>query len=1002
MPIDEFLLVPNDMGLSSGNGLLHLPSHNSENSGAISEKGDTATMPKEKNSRNEAFHATDVNTKIACLNCREKKLKCDKVMPSCSRCLKKGIECVYVQHKKTGPKPNSANSRSKKPASDLASRANSTCKNPDKTLGPLDEPKPADNNSELGVSIGQGSSPSCKKKIKVANGQVDPPANVAYDTEYSGKHKQSRNLINGVITSRTGSLQSAQQSPASVNMNSPMQMQYQLQTSLPQLAFDNPNSATTCSTTSTANTTRAAAASPLDVAVSPEMATATTVASLNGTYLKPNQSQIRTHRTGKKEDVRHGQSSASNSISVPSSLPPYRMVAMHKDDYILHRSHNKVPDPVSSVPPQPQVQHHQTKLQYVDNNTRLPLNNIMNPLGLPNNYLLNNNPVVQSNVPSLRNNDNSKFSDIKAIDNNTIPPTHANLKYNTIKAGNLNRNPHAHRFKSNIQQASNIRSGDRDNLLKSQLFLNKDTTPAAIPDSNSSSTFNTSLKNIANKSFEEILGLSKLNLTMQDIDKFHAFYFNSNVRIFKYSISRYYNTFVKEPKQILHYSYMIWTVACFYLNEYEYKVDEMYQAALVQMNDYWESTRDSFHADVLTYLHALCLKSQFEFLSGREMRAALTVSSSIRVTQMYGYDQIDLSPTTLGSPAIFFRSFTLSPEHIQTTNTLLQDDDLDLEIPLVEERRRVLWEVYAIDKWSSLVTGLPCALSVDSLSVIFTKLPSPTTFLPLNNDTEITESENEQNSYYLHEAMQKLDNNQVLLDINSSSSKILLLTISENIIKWCKMFLNLVELQTLKVPSCIHSIRNKVDELVRNFESMHNNLLFFDLTTEPLMNIVITNTLTLLYQSVLIKFSSLFDIQIKEDPKGTTICEEEIALFKDILNEVASMSEKLILRFIKKPNMEIHLKKAPVFIVFINSIKSLFQCIAFIFRFNSIIKIDEERKKSLLDTLNTTASVINSMPGKTPIVEKTKKIINNGQELLDHSPYLLSFFDSFFDSATTY
>lgn len=803
------------------------------------------------------FHG-EVNTKIACLTCREKKLKCDKLLPVCSRCAKKNCPCIYVEHKKTGPKPNSV-FRAKK--HDLSSSSNE--------------------NSET----------------ENANTSIGAPVSA----------RVNETLSPGVNAS------------ASANAN--------------------------------ANANASANAS------------------------------------GKKVAVR------------------WKRV--------------KTTDPYSSVFSQPEHQQQQLHASPSPSQARIPVLNFMNlstntaPTTSPSSHYYGQ-PLVSSNTADLRNthySDRSKLDFPKANNSasrqTTLDSSGDNHNFNDntntsnmINDGNPNdttNNDHGIRHTSINTNKNNINNQARKSHRTSvEAHMNQHTKQKI------SENFNTNLTNLTNKSFEGVIGLPQLNLTMQDVDKFHSFYFNSSTRIFKYSIQRYYNTFVKEPKSILHYSYMIWAMACFYLDEYEYMVEKMYKAALVQMNNYWESNRDSFHSDILTYLHALCLKSQFEFLSGREMRAALTVASSIRLTQMYGYDQIDLSPTTLGSPAIFFRSISLSSEKYESTNTLLQDDNLDPDIPLVEERRRVLWEVFAIDKWSSLVTGLPCALSVDSLSVIFTKLPSPTTFLPLNNDSDMSEPENEQSSFYLHEAMQKLDNNQVLLDINSSSSKILLLTISENIIKWCKMFLNMVELETLKSQSSIDSIRNKVDELVRNFESMHNNLLFFDLTTEPLMNIVITNTSTLLYQSVLIKFGSLFDLQFKEDPTGANIHENEIKLFKDILYEVSAMSEKLVSRFMKKSHIENHLKKAPVFIVFINSIKSLFQCIAFVYRFNDILHVDEERKNSLLETIKSCAAIINGMSTKIPLVEKTKDIINNGQELLDHSPHLLSFFDSFFDSPKSF
>lgn len=501
-----------------------------------------------------------------------------------------------------------------------------------------------------------------------------------------------------------------------------------------------------------------------------------------------------------------------------------------------------------------------------------------------------------------------------------------------------------------------------------------------------------------NPELESLLRLESLGLSFADVDRFHQFYFCSNMRPFNYSVSRYFDWLVHDFSHVFHYSLMIWTMGCFYIDGYADKSEFLYDTALNELNVYWESNKDSFRSEILPYLHSLCLKAQFEFMTGREMRAALTISSSIRLCQMFGYDQIDLSQDMLSTPTIFFKSFKNINENI-----LLQDDNLDFDIPLTEERRRVLWEIYVLDKWSSLVSGLPCAFSVDNHSVIFTKLPSPTTFLPLQNENSVQketsdpkQGDDNKSSFYLHEAMAKLDRNQVLIDINSSSSKVLLLTISENIIKWCKMFLNMVELDSLKSDQSIDSIRNKVNELVKNFESMHNNLLFFDLTTEPLMNIVITNTTTLLYQSVLIKFSSLFDFQIKN---GSVISVKEIQLFNDLLNHVSAMSSKLVLKFINKTKMDYHLKKVPIFIVFLNSIKSLFQCAAFYKRFNKILDFNKEQIDLTLNTLSLVNSKFQNLDShiNSTVIEKIKRILKNGDDLLNTSPHLLSFFDSFYE-----
>ncbi|CEJ05192.1 hypothetical protein RMCBS344292_19139 [Rhizopus microsporus] len=45
-----------------------------------------------------------VKVTLACIVCRKKKVKCDGVQPSCSRCQSNGVECQYTDPpKKRGP-----------------------------------------------------------------------------------------------------------------------------------------------------------------------------------------------------------------------------------------------------------------------------------------------------------------------------------------------------------------------------------------------------------------------------------------------------------------------------------------------------------------------------------------------------------------------------------------------------------------------------------------------------------------------------------------------------------------------------------------------------------------------------------------------------------------------------------------------------------------------------------------------------------------------------------
>lgn len=163
------------------------------------------------------------------------------------------------------------------------------------------------------------------------------------------------------------------------------------------------------------------------------------------------------------------------------------------------------------------------------------------------------------------------------------------------------------------------------------------------------------------------------------------------------------------------------------------------------------------------------------------------------------------------------------------------------------------------------------------------------------------------------------------------------------------------------------------------------------------MNIVINNTTTLLYQSVLLKLSSLFDLQFTEDSTGSNITETEKAIFTDILSEVSELSTKLVQSFIKKQRIEHHLKKAPVFIIFSNSLKSLLQCAAYVTRFRSILSLDPQKEQLLWNLINTTRDTISKLNQKQNTVAKVRIILEKGTDFVRRSPGSFSFFDSFLD-----
>jgi len=57
----------------------------------------------------------------ACEVCRKRKIKCDGQTPSCSPCLKRGDNCIFVERSKRGPKRKAQESSSNQAIQDLES-----------------------------------------------------------------------------------------------------------------------------------------------------------------------------------------------------------------------------------------------------------------------------------------------------------------------------------------------------------------------------------------------------------------------------------------------------------------------------------------------------------------------------------------------------------------------------------------------------------------------------------------------------------------------------------------------------------------------------------------------------------------------------------------------------------------------------------------------------------------------------------------------------------------
>ncbi|GME85724.1 unnamed protein product [Ambrosiozyma monospora] len=275
---------------------------------------------------------------------------------------------------------------------------------------------------------------------------------------------------------------------------------------------------------------------------------------------------------------------------------------------------------------------------------------------------------------------------------------------------------------------------------------------------------------------------------------------------------------------------------------------------------------------------------------GGEIQFTLALTTTVKITQLAGYDKLDsklLSSNSMGNSNNDFLS-RVSMSSSSSNNIIgstkldndVDDDGLDPELSLVEEKRRLFWSIYSADKWFASFADLPPMITLDTNYGIFTQLPSNSSILKIDdnllNSDLISASApvaNDGNSgnrdvndgLFLHEALAKLEENCVLLDMKSAASRAVILTVFERSIKWCHMFLMTADINSLEI---VQKIDHDLKEMVSKFEKLLGSLFFLELEVEPMIMVVVSSSIASTYHCILEKFAGFFEQQMKQHSQG--------------------------------------------------------------------------------------------------------------------------------------
>ncbi|OUM51044.1 hypothetical protein BVG19_g125 [[Candida] boidinii] len=306
-------------------------------------------------------------------------------------------------------------------------------------------------------------------------------------------------------------------------------------------------------------------------------------------------------------------------------------------------------------------------------------------------------------------------------------------------------------------------------------------------------------------------------------------------------------------------------------------------------------------------------------------------------------------------------------------------EDSEPEMSRIEESRRTFWQVYCMDRYYSLVSGHPCSLYNDKITRIYTRLPCTGIF---NDSTDSTESKED----YLHEAMAKLEANELLLDTGFFTSEILILTFSEAIIRWCKNFTMTTEAVMLQDDEYIDYIRNKIEAIAAKFKGLSKNLISFQLVySEGFNELVLTNTDIILYQSLLKKFCDL-------SLKTQALSSKSLELYEFCLQTCMQVSQEVVKKFISYDDEFCTLiVRTPYFITLSTAVKSAIQCLALSKRFSSFDTFGSLKFHGLYQSIQIFKIKLLNAVNISLMCKKFENFLDVRLKELDNNPEAISF-----------
>lgn len=485
----------------------------------------------------------------------------------------------------------------------------------------------------------------------------------------------------------------------------------------------------------------------------------------------------------------------------------------------------------------------------------------------------------------------------------------------------------------------------------------------------------------------KLLGLKELGLSLEEAQELESYAFYEQPITFSYSRKRFLAKLKGNPDAVVAIIIAELAVGCICQGRKEL-ADTLYQRATAIVSIQSHSSPDCLLLkDPIMLLWAWCYKVQYELVSDRFMEFCTSAAVCSEMVYFYGLHHLDASSTKDKNIDKDFPSIRLELLPQLTTDN---EDFIDAEMPLIEEKRRLFWQIFMMDKWASLITARPCGIPIDSRYPILTRLPALIGPFRYKDEYGMATLTTEESPFY-EEASAKVRHNGILIDVSTGSARVLVLMATYATCFWSQQMLiqHRHGLPTDKELQALNDQLKVYDEHMRKFQS---TMLYNELHYDAMMKRVPKMAFWFLYKSALVKLMWLVDESLAKDPTGASISDLHKELFRSTFDKGLNIMEEIITGTLKENTT---LWGPLVLKVLISEIiiKTLVQYVEIIMRYGPVTNFQPaaySRAKELIRTLFDQIKFQSETPLRSAMTSLLSKGLimtnNDGDESFSEEP----------------